>query len=239
MYYLIAVILSLFTIVQPMQRAMFFGQNSSLAQPSGPGVTFVAFNANNFSGCLSASPCNYTLGSNPTAGDTLVVENDLNSGSTTSSISSTGTGCSGTIWTSVGSATISSSSSIFVWVGVASGSGPCNLSFALSNPVNSGVQVVEASGGSTVDSFTANNSCGGSDCSFTSSSATTAASDLGIVFWASNSSSSPTATGWTFQSATGNNFDGAFTQAITSSGTAVNFPGNGFASSAQAMVLIK
>lgn len=191
-----------------------------------------ALAGNNFSGCSGVTTCDYAYGSNVGSNHALVVAGFGSAGEVLT-ISGSGAGCSSTSWGTPVSKTLVGALDIYVWAGIASGSGPCTAAIGTSGTTDTvGVILGEYSGVNTSTPIDTNGTGGASGVqnytlSITAGSATSASGDYGIAFWASNfDSNSPTASSWTSQ--VNQTFIGAFSQASITNGTTVTFSGSPF-----------
>lgn len=191
---------------------------------------------NNYSGCTGTTTCAFAFGSNVTmaTGELLYVSAD--NGTATTTIASTGAGCSSTSWTSLsGTANLpvvnAGALYMYVWWGRASGSGACTVTTTADGVTNTGQIHGEFSGtytgGSPIDTQGSSSSVA-TAMTITAGGATAVAGEYGIVTWGSNNDSAPiTATGWT--ELQNYDFDGVLAQSGIGSGVTTSFVGTGFA----------
>jgi hypothetical protein len=198
----------------------------------GPVIEVQAMSGNNYNGCGGGvTVCSYSFPSNVTKGNTMVVGVALNDAPSVT-VTSSGTGCRSTKWIAQAEANYSSFLSESTFIGVASGSGPCQVTATVRSATAIGIQLGEYSGVavSPIDAYGVMAESGTASVNFSAGNATTVPGDLAVVVWCSQNINSLTATGWT---ATFNQrYIGALTQYRIGSGTtgnftSTNFPGSG------------
>jgi hypothetical protein len=198
----------------------------------GPVIEVQAMSGNNYNGCGGGvTVCRYSFPSNVTRGNTMVVGVALNDAPSVT-VTSSGTGCRFTKWMTNAKVTYMGYLSESIFTGVASGSGPCQVTATVPANRGIGIQLGEYSGVdvSPIDAYGTMAESGNARVSFSAENATTVSGDLAVVLWCSQNINSLTATGWT---ATFNqNYIGALTQYHIGSGTTVTFtsttfPGSG------------
>jgi hypothetical protein len=209
-------------------------------------VAFTTSGGNNYA-CGSATNCTYTLTTNPTAGQLLLVDLDGNSSTATLTLTNvTGTGCPSS-WTKLGSTLVTGTVyEMTVWYGVATGTGSCEVNGASSPATNMGITYQEWSGqsGSPID-VTACPSYN-TNCTATSSAtplAITAAAgsaqsnEGAAIFWIDDSGNGAgTTTGWTRP--TNFFFDGNMYKLVPTAGTTVSASIGGLGTSPNAAFLV-
>jgi hypothetical protein len=143
-------------------------------------------------------------------------------------LTSSGTGCKSTKWASKAEANYSRFLSESTFVGVASGSGPCEVTATVPSATAIGIQLGEYSGvgDSPIDTYGTLAESSSASAAFSAGNAITVPGDLAVVVWCSQHINSSSAAGW---SATFNQkYMGAFTQYRIGSGTTVNFTSTNF-----------
>jgi hypothetical protein len=187
-----------------------------------------AMSGNNFIGCGGGvTVCKYSFPSNVTKGNTLVVGVGR-SDSPSVNLTSSGSGCKSTNWETKAEANYSSFLSESTFVGVATGSGPCQVTATVPSPSAIGIQLGEYSGAgdSPVDAYGTFAGNGATNVAFSAGNVATVPGDLAVVLWCSQRVNSSSAAGW---AATFNQkYLGAFTQNRIGSGTTLNFTSNNF-----------
>jgi hypothetical protein len=202
--------------------------------PRGPVTEVQAMSGNNYSGCGGGvTVCSYSFPANVTRGNTLVVGVALNDAPRVT-LTSSGAGCRSTKWTAQAEANYGPFLSESTFTGVASGSGPCQVTATVPSATAIGIQLGEYSGvaASLIDAYGNLAESGSASVNFLAGNATTVSGDIAVIVWCSQSVNSSAATGWspTFNQS----YIGAFTQYRIGSGTTVNFtstnfPGSGLA----------
>jgi len=209
---------------------------------SGPVIEVQALSGNNYNGCGGGiTVCRYSFPSNVTKGNTMVVGVALNDAPDLT-VTSSGTGCRYTKWISNAKVTYMSYLSESTFTGVASGSGPCQVTATVPANRAIGIQLGEYSGVdvSPIDAYGTMAQSGNAKVSFSAGNATTVSGDLAVVLWCSQNINSSTASGWT---ATFNQkYIGALTQyhignGATANFTSTDFPGSGV--STEVMLVLK
>src|SRR5450631_107869 len=199
-----------------------------------------AMSGNNYNGCGGGvTVCKYSFPSNVTKGNTMVVGVALNDAPNVS-LSSSGSGCKSTQWASKAEANYSRFLRESTFVGVASGSGPCEVTASVPSPTAIGIQLGEYSGvgDSSIDAYGAFAGNGNSNVAFSAGNVVSVPGDLAVVVWSSQHINSSSASGW---AATFNQkYMGAFTQYRIGSGTTLTSPSANFpeAGVATAVILI-
>lgn len=207
----------------------FWAMNHEVA--SGNTVSQVHYWANNYSCQTDTSPCYFTISNNPTAGNLLLFDTELDESSATVTVTSTGSGCPAS-WSSVGSVGPVGSShlTLTVYKGVAAGSGSCELEISVSGGTGTsavGITGAELTGqsASPIDATASGSITSGSSLSLTAGNATTSANDYALTFWSSNlASNSIAVSGWSelaqnvYESET---YGGNFGIAVPTAGTTV------------------
>ena len=183
---------------------------------------------NNYLGCGGGvTVCKYSFPANVTKGNALVIGVALNDAPNVT-LTSTGAGCRSTNWGAKAEANYSRFLSESTFVGVASGSGPCQVTVTVPLPTAIGIQLGEYSGvgDSTIDAYGSLAGSGGASVAFSAGNAVTGPGDLAVVVWCSQHINSSSAAGW---AATFNQkYMGAFTQNRVGNGTTVNFTSTNF-----------
>jgi hypothetical protein len=213
-----------------------------LMRASGPVIEVQALSGNNYNGCGGGiTVCRYSFPSNVTKGNTIVVGVALNDAPDVT-VTSSGTGCMHTKWISSAKVNYRSYLSESAFTGVASGSGPCQVTATVPTNRAIGIQLGEYSGVdvSPIDAYGTTAESGNASVNFSSGNAATVSGDLAVVLWCSQNINSSTATGWT---ATFNQkYLGAFTQYRIGNGATVNFTSTDFTGSgvsAEVMLVLK
>jgi hypothetical protein len=129
---------------------------------------------------------------------------------------------------------------MYVWYGVAAGTGSCQLTVGSSSSTNVGITGFELSGqmASPIDT-TGTNTATATTMTVTATSATTQANDFGVIFWFGDNTT-VAASGWTAHIQ--NTFDGNLGTPIPTSGTTASaaMTGlNGSAATAAYLVVVK
>jgi hypothetical protein len=199
------------------------------ATPGAIPVTEVqAMSGNNFVGCSGGvTVCKYSFPSSVTKGNTLVV-GVARSDAPSVVLTSSGSGCRSTKWASKVEANYSNLLSESTFVGVASGSGPCEVTATVPSFSAIGIQLGEynGAGDSPIDAYGNFAEKDSAKVAFTAENETSVQGDLAVVLWCSQRTNSSSANGWT---ATFNQeLQGAFTQKRIGSGTTLNFASNNF-----------
>jgi hypothetical protein len=186
------------------------------------GLCLVHSWGNNYASCSGVSSCNYTLASNPTSGNILIVAVDVAASVTGVTVTGSGAGCPSS-FTNIGS-TSGANPNEFVSYGVAAGSGSCTLTATLTGGTsNTGITGVELSGQAGSSPIDATGDSVGNTASMTTTAgnATTLANDHAVLFQATQDGyGSPTASGWTAY--VNYTYDGNLGQAVPTSGTTVS-----------------
>jgi hypothetical protein len=187
-----------------------------------------AMSGNNYNGCGGGvTVCRYSFASNVTKGNAMVVGVALNDAPGVT-LTSSGSGCKSTQWAAKAEANYSRFLSESTFVGVASGTGPCQITATVPSPTAIGIQLGEYSGvgDSAIDAYGSWAGNGNPSFNFSAGNAASASGDLAIVVWCSQHVNSSSAAGW---AATFNQrYTGAFTQYRIASGTTVNFASTNF-----------
>jgi len=195
---------------------------------SGPVIEVQPLSGNNYIGCGGGvTVCSYSFPSSVTKGNTMVVGVALNDAPDVT-VTSSGAGCRSTKWIANAKVNYRSFVSESTFTGVASGSGPCQVTATVPANRAIGIQLGEYSGVdvSPIDAYGTMPESGNASVSFSAGNATTVSGDLAVVLWCSQNINSSTATGWT---ATFNQkYIGAFTQYRIGNGTTVNFTSTDF-----------
>jgi hypothetical protein len=173
------------------------------------------------------------MSGNVTKGNALVVGVALNEAPNVT-LTSSGSGCKSTKWDPKAEANYSRFLSENTFVGVASGSGPCEVTATVPSPTAIGIQLGEFSGvgDSAIDAYGTLAASGNTNVNVSAGNVVTAPGDLALVLWCSQHINSSSAAGW---AATFNQkYMGAFTQyriasGITANFTSANFPDAGVA----------
>jgi hypothetical protein len=219
---LLAVAVLAFVVLGPSHKEM---------HPGGPVIELQALSGNNYNGCGGGvTVCKYSFPSNVTEGNTMVVGIALNDAPNIT-ITSSGAGCRSTKWIPSARATYGSFLSESTFTGVASGSGPCQVTASVPLPTAIGIQLGEYSGvdSSPIDAYGTMAESGNATVNFSAGNATTVSGDLAVVLWCSQNINSSTPMGWT---ATFNQkYIGGLTQYHIQNGTTVNFTSTDFPSS--------
>jgi hypothetical protein len=213
----------MFVVLGPSRREM---------HPTGPVIELQALSGNNYNGCGGGvRVCSYSFPSNVTEGNTMVVGIALNDAPNIT-VTSSGAGCKSTKWIASARATYGSFLSESTFTGVASGSGPCQVTATVPSPTAIGIQLGEYSNVdvSPIDAYGTMAESGTTTVNFSAGNATTVAGDLAVVLWCSQNVNSSTSTGWT--STFNQKYIGGLTQYHIENGTTVNltstdFPGSG------------
>jgi hypothetical protein len=183
---------------------------------------------NNYNGCGGGvTVCKYSFPANVTKGNLLVVGVALNEAPNVT-VTSSGTGCKSTKWASKVEANYSRFLSENTFVGVASDSGPCEVTATVPSATAIGIQLGEFSGAgdSAIDAYGTVATNDSTNVAFSAGNVVTVQGDLALVLWCSQHINSSSASGW---AATFNQkYMGAFTQYRIASGTTVNFTSTNF-----------
>jgi hypothetical protein len=187
-----------------------------------------AMSGNSYIGCGGGvTVCGYSFPSNVTKGNALLVGVALNDAPSVT-LTSSGAGCRSTKWAAKAEANYSRFLSESTFVGVASGSGPCQVTATVPSPTAIGIQLGEYSGvgDPPIDAYGTLAENGGANVAFSAGNAVTVPGDLAVVVWCSQHINSSSAAGW---AATFNqSYMGAFTQNRIGSGTTLNFASTNF-----------
>jgi hypothetical protein len=187
-----------------------------------------AMSGNNYNGCGGGvTVCKYSFPANVTKGNLLVVGVALNEAPNVT-VTSSGTGCKSTKWASKVEANYSRFLSENTFVGVASDSGPCEVTATVPSATAIGIQLGEFSGAgdSAIDAYGTVATNDSTNVAFSAGNVVTVQGDLALVLWCSQHINSSSASGW---AATFNQkYMGAFTQYRIASGTTVNFTSTNF-----------
>jgi hypothetical protein len=221
----VAVVIVVFVMLRPRPKN---------AHGTIPVTEVQAMSGNNYSGCGGGvTVCKYSFPANVTKGNALVVGVALNEAPNVT-LTSSGSGCKSTKWDPKAEANYSRFLSENTFVGVASGSGPCEVTATVPSPTAIGIQLGEFSGvgDSAIDAYGTLAASGNTNVNVSAGNVVTAPGDLALVLWCSQHINSSSAAGW---AATFNQkYMGAFTQyriasGITANFTSANFPDAGVA----------
>jgi hypothetical protein len=187
-----------------------------------------AMSGNNYNGCGGGvTVCKYSFPSNVTKGNTIVVGVALNDAPNVT-LTSSGAGCKSTKWATKAEANYSRFLSESTFAGVASGSGPCEVTATVPSATAIGIQLGEYSGvdEEAIDAYGTLAASGSANAAFSAGNVVTVPGDLAIVVWCSQHVNSSSAAGW---AATFNQkYMGAFTQNRIGAGTTINFTSTNF-----------
>jgi hypothetical protein len=187
-----------------------------------------AMSGNNYNGCGGGvTVCRYSFPSNVTKGNTMVVGVALNDAPSVT-LTTSGSGCRSTKWAAKAEANYSRFLSESTFVGVASGSGPCEVTATVPSPTAIGIQLGEYSGvgDSRIDAYGTLAESGSASVAFSAGNVVSVPGDLAVVVWCTQHINSSSAAGW---AATFNQrYMGAFTQYRIGSGTTINFTSTNF-----------